>query len=170
MTKGTHETGIVNIRGKEYHTVSKRVSDFREKFGLSHGITTEILGNDEIVTIRATITDRSDGFVVATGTAEERRGSSQINKTSALENAETSAIGRALAALGIGGTEFASADDVQRVQRPDLASGKAIAKINDLLAKTKTDAAKVCAAYKVESLDAMTATQAAAAIKRLEAK
>lgn len=52
----------------------------------------------------------------------------------------------------------------------DLASEKAIAKINDLLTRTMTDAAKVCAAYKVESLDALTATQAAAAIKRLEAK
>jgi hypothetical protein len=52
------------------------------------------------------------GEVLATGHSEEYRHTSQINKTSALENAETSAIGRALAALGLGGTEFATADEV----------------------------------------------------------
>jgi hypothetical protein len=50
---------------------------------------------------------------IATGHAEEFRAASQINSTSALENAETSAIGRALAAAGWGGTEFASANEVQ---------------------------------------------------------
>ena len=61
--------------------------------------------------MKATISDEQ-GRVRATGHAEEVRASSQINKTSALENAETSAIGRALAALGYAGTEFASADEV----------------------------------------------------------
>ena len=52
--------------------------------------------------------------IYATGHAEEYRADGKINKTSALENAETSAIGRALACLGLGGTEFASADEVAR--------------------------------------------------------
>ena len=47
-----------------------------------------------------------------TGHAVEVYNSSMINKTSALENCETSAIGRALASAGLGGTEFASADEV----------------------------------------------------------
>jgi hypothetical protein len=50
--------------------------------------------------------------VVAVGHAEENRQASTINKTSALENCETSAYGRALAAFGFAGTEFASADEV----------------------------------------------------------
>jgi len=54
----------------------------------------------------------ADGRVIATGLAEEVRGSTNINKTSALENAETSAVGRALAFFGLGGTEIASADEV----------------------------------------------------------
>ena len=49
---------------------------------------------------------------IYTGHAEEVYDSSMINKTSALENCETSAIGRALASAGFGGTEFASADEV----------------------------------------------------------
>src|SRR5688572_31386677 len=61
--------------------------------------------------MKATITDES-GRVLATGHSEEYRHTSKINETSALENAETSAIGRALAAFGLGGTEFASADEV----------------------------------------------------------
>lgn len=106
-------TGIINIRGKEYHTVAKRVADFREQHGDKYGLVTEIVSNDENVIVRALIIGRTDNFVVATGTAEENRKNGQINKTSALENCETSAIGRALAAFGIGGTEFASANEVQ---------------------------------------------------------
>jgi hypothetical protein len=49
---------------------------------------------------------------LATGYSEEVRAASKINATSALENAETSAIGRCLSALGFGGTEYASADEV----------------------------------------------------------
>ena len=105
--------GVVRLGRKEYHTVAKRVNDFREAHGNDYGITTEIVTNNDLVTIRAVITARKDGFVIATGTAEEKRGSSQVNRTSALENCETSAIGRALAAFGIGGTEFASANEVQ---------------------------------------------------------
>lgn len=106
-------TGIINIHGKEYHTVAKRVSDFRAIEGHAYGIWTDVIQNDELVVIAARIVDKETGFTVAMGHAEERRGTSQINKTSALENCETSAIGRALAAFGIGGTEFASANEVQ---------------------------------------------------------
>ena len=53
-----------------------------------------------------------DNAIIATGHAQEFRKASQINGTSYVENCETSAIGRALACLGIGGTEFASANEV----------------------------------------------------------
>jgi hypothetical protein len=105
------DTGKVKIHGREYETVASRVARFRE---IAHDwcIATEILHrDDEVVVMKASISD-DKGVVKATGHAEEKRASSQINKTSALENAETSAIGRALAALGYAGTEFASADEV----------------------------------------------------------
>ena len=106
------DTGIVNIHGKEYQTVAYRVGKFREAHGLEFCLTTEVLHRDEdCVVMKATISNGA-GHAIATGHSEEYRKSSQINKTSALENAETSAIGRALAALGLGGTEFASADEV----------------------------------------------------------
>ena len=105
-------TGIVNIRGKEYQTVALRVQKFREAFPL-WSLTSEVLFRDaDCVVMKSIIADET-GRILATGHAEEYRKSSQINGTSALENAETSAHGRALAALGIGGTEFASANEVQ---------------------------------------------------------
>ena len=105
-------SGIVNIRGKEYQTVAYRVQIFREKHP-DWTLATEVLHRDaECVVIRASISDEM-GRLRSTGHSEEYRKATQINKTSALENAETSAIGRALAGLGIGGTEFASANEVQ---------------------------------------------------------
>ena len=88
---------------------------FREKFP-DYGLRTEIVDmSGDYVVMRAEIIKNENGeeFLLATGHAEEKRGSTQINKTSALENCETSAIGRALAAMGLGGTEFASANEVQ---------------------------------------------------------
>lgn len=104
-------TGIVIIGGKEYSTVAKRVQDFHDtKTGCY--INTEIVHRDEeCVVMKASIIN-PEGKILATGHAEEYRASSQLNKSSALENCETSAIGRALACFGFGGTEFASADEV----------------------------------------------------------
>jgi hypothetical protein len=104
--------GHVNIHGKSYATVAYRIAVFR-KANPNLGVITEIVDNTENrVVMKSTITDET-GRILATGHAEEFRASSQINRTSALENAETSAIGRCLASLGYGGTEFASANEVQ---------------------------------------------------------
>jgi hypothetical protein len=105
-------TGIVNIRGKEYQTVALRVQKFREAHP-NWSLTSEVLFRDQNCVVMKSIIADETGRVLATGHAEEYRNSSQINGTSALENAETSAHGRSLAALGISGTEFASADEVQ---------------------------------------------------------
>jgi hypothetical protein len=101
----------VKIHNKEYEVVASRVQRFREEHQ-NYSITTEIFSNstDQIM-FKASILDET-GRILATGHAEETRGSTQINRTSALENCETSAIGRALACYGYIGTEFASADEV----------------------------------------------------------
>jgi hypothetical protein len=105
-------TGVVNIRGKEYMTVALRVQKFREAHP-DWSLTSEVLFRDSDCVVMKSIIADETGRVLATGHAEEYRKSSQINGTSALENAETSAHGRSLSALGIGGTEFASANEVQ---------------------------------------------------------
>lgn len=109
------DTGIVSIHGKEYSTVALRVRKFRDEYKHEYSLQSEVVkSDDKIVVMRAFIRDlKRDGYPeVATGYAEEKRDSSQINKTSAFENCETSAFGRALAAFGLAGTEFASADEV----------------------------------------------------------
>lgn len=103
-------TGTVKIHGKEYKTVALRIQEFREKHP-DFTIQTELVeANDTLVVMKATISTGSQ--VIATGYAEEVRTASKINRTSALENAETSAVGRALAFFGLGGSEIASADEV----------------------------------------------------------
>lgn len=117
------ETGIVDIRGKQYETVALRVQKFRAAHP-DKSLTTEmIVRDDECVVMRAIIADEA-GRVLATGHSEEYRKASQINRTSALENAETSAIGRALAAYGFGGTEFATANEVANAIHQQGAGGQ----------------------------------------------
>ena len=121
-------TGVVNIRGKEYQTVALRVQKFREAHP-NWSLTSEVLFRDaDCVVMKSIIADET-GRVLATGHAEEFRNASQINGTSALENAETSAHGRSMAALGLGGTEFASANEVQNAIHQQEAKPKAKAEV-----------------------------------------
>ena len=107
----SNDTGVVKIHGKEYLTVARRINDFRSAHP-DYGVHTEILSIDEsTVVCRATITD-GEGRQLSSGIAEEHRRASKINQTSATENCETSAVGRALAFFGMAGTEIASADEV----------------------------------------------------------
>mgnify|MGYP003647684051 FL=1 len=107
----------ISIHGKKYHTVAERVNVFRKHF-TDWSIDTAILNNDlaeamqSIVVMKAVIRTPT-GRTVASGLASEVVGSSSVNKTSALENCETSAIGRALAFFGFAGTEIASANEVE---------------------------------------------------------
>ena len=110
-----------NIKGKQYAEVHERIKHFRgEPNYASLGINTEVLEWDkdkEEIVIRATIYDTSSdiGGILASGIAHERRDDKQsfVNKTSYVENAETSAIGRALACMGIGIEDaYASAFEV----------------------------------------------------------
>ncbi len=103
--------GVVNIRGKEYKTVALRVQEFREQFK-DYALVTDVIQLDqEQCVIKASVLNELNR-VIATGIAQEFRKASQINGTSYVENCETSAIGRALSALGLGGQEFASANEV----------------------------------------------------------
>ena len=128
----------VNIHGKEYHTVAERVSAFRAKHP-DLSIETEIVrweGDD--VVVKASISN--DGKIIATGLAHEVRGSTNINRTSHVENCETSAIGRCLAAFGMGGTEYATADEVANAitQQNEAKAGMSDKEVNELLIENTT--------------------------------
>ena len=103
-----------NIKGKEYVEVNQRVLYFRnEDQYKGWSLTSEILHlTDEGCVIKATVRN-AEGAEVASGIAQEDKSSSYINKTSYVENCETSAWGRALGNLGIGiETSIASSNEV----------------------------------------------------------
>ena len=107
-------TETVSIHGRQYETVASRVHKFRKTHSIDEdwGIDTEVLFHDDKrIVVQAKIISPS-GRVVASGVAEERRDASTINRTSALENGETSAMGRALAAADYHGTEYCTADEL----------------------------------------------------------
>ncbi len=104
----------VQIHGSDYTTVAERIDAFRKDDRYEGwSIETDIISSDiHDCIIKATIKD-SDGKIVGTGLAHEVQGSTNINKTSHVENCETSAIGRALANIGKSGSnEYASANEV----------------------------------------------------------
>ena len=102
----------IDIKGKQYVEVNERIKYFRENFK-NYKLMSEIISLENgFVVIKATIMNENNE-VVATGHAYEKEDSSFINKTSYIENCETSAWGRALGNLGIGiDTSIASADEV----------------------------------------------------------
>ncbi len=129
----TQNNGKVQIKGKTYQTVAYRLAEFRKQFPPdSHwNIATKCLHCDDDHVIFKAIIKAPDGQTVATGHAFERWSSSPLNQTRAYENCETSAIGRALAAAGFIGSEFASADELAlalQAQAQSSPASKAAAK------------------------------------------
>ena len=101
----------IKIHNNDYATVALRIGIFRRNLGTSAAISTSIVfQDDKKVIVKAEVF--IDGNLISTGLAEELRAASRINQTSALENAETSAVGRALAMLGLTNDRIASAEEV----------------------------------------------------------
>ena len=110
----THHFKTTNIKGKQYVEVNERIKYFRTaKEYVGWTLTSELVSLEpDSCVVRAEIRN-AESTLIATGFAQEDRTSSHINKTSYVENCETSAWGRALANLGIGiDTSIASSDEV----------------------------------------------------------
>ena len=99
----------IPFKGKNYVMVNEKIKGFRKVCPMGQ-IDTEILSlDDETVTMKASVL--IDGVLVSTGIAQEVKSASYINKTSFIENCQTSAIGRALGFLGIGIDDAISSAD-----------------------------------------------------------
>lgn len=111
LNKVNERLQTLPIKGKDYAPVTERVKAFREICPMGT-ISTEILSmEDGVVVIKATVSDGD--LVIGTGLAYEKETSSYINKTSYIENCETSAVGRALGFCGIGiDASMASAEEL----------------------------------------------------------
>jgi hypothetical protein len=98
----------------DYVQVNERIEKFYEKYP-EGSIQTEIILNENgMVIFKAYAYRNNEDTRPATGHAMEKEGSSYINKTSHIENCETSAVGRALGMCGFGiDTSVASAEEVE---------------------------------------------------------
>lgn len=117
IKKANEAIVTTDIKGKEYAEVNQRIKAFR--MCCPDGtIETELISNENgVCIIRAIVGCRDENgnlCTLGTGTAYEKENSSFINKTSYIENCETSAVGRALGMAGFGiDTSVASYEEVQ---------------------------------------------------------
>ena len=198
-----------DIKGKDYVEVNQRIKAFRQLFPDGFIKTDLVSLEDGMCVIKATVgmydkhlhdIDGEKGWwnithevVMATGYAYEKEQSSYINKTSYIENCETSAVGRALGMLGIGiDTSVASAEEVRNAinqQELNAEQGKAETKAKAQKAQAddpiissdkveiavatirnkQTTLANVLKAYGVEKLADLRESQYQNLMKRLSA-
>lgn len=183
----------IDVKGKAYVEVNQRVMAFRELYP-EGSISTDIvdMGNG-VVTIKATISD-ADGRILATGMAYEKEGSTFINKTSYIENCETSAVGRALGFVGIGiDGSIASYEEVENAkaqqaqQRPNKTQKKTAEELSQMKPNDKvtpggadfvrnlckevgSEERAVCDYFHVNNFEEMTVSEMEKACAMLEKK
>ena len=167
LQKINTELPTVNINGKEYVMVKDRVAAFR-KICPNGSIETEIISNEDgAIIMKATVKDGDT--ILSTGTAWEKESNGYINKTSYVENCETSAIGRALGFAGFGIDEsMASAEEVANAiknqNKPEEPKKEEEPKISASMVESIKKACKakgvssqsICNNYKVDSLEEIT--------------
>ena len=105
IEKVNGEMKMLDLKGKKYAMVPERVTAFRKLYPDGF-ITTHVISHDNgVIFMQATVgyyTENLDRVILATGFAQEVKGFGMVNKTSYVENCETSAVGRALGMLGLG--------------------------------------------------------------------
>ena len=193
----TNKLKTVNIKGKDYVMVNERIKAFKELYP-DYAIVTEIehLG-DGMCVIKAMVMD-AEGNPKATGHAYEKEGSSPINKTSYIENCETSAVGRALGFMGIGiDTSICSAEElaiaISQQETPEQiaerklngeavelptgedfakamksASAQQITMIKGIAERIGQPTENICKKYKVKELGDLSPEQATEIIEKLK--
>ncbi|MBQ1294783.1 MAG: hypothetical protein IIY21_12145 [Clostridiales bacterium] len=165
----------ISIKGKEYVPVTERVKEFRRQYPDFKLITEIVHYDDNSVIMVAKIYDQ-DGKMVANGHAQEDRNASNINKTSYVENCETSAVGRAIGMLGIGiDASMASAEEVANaVDRQETLKQKVnkncITSLKMLADEKGSDFSSILSYYDLEKVEDMTMEQWQSAMQLLNRK
>ena len=170
--KKANETIVTtDIKGKQYSEVNQRIKAFRMVYPTGTLKTEMISCENGICVFRAYVYDGE--LLLATGTAFEKENSTFINKTSFIENCETSALGRALGIAGFGiDTSVASAEEVQNAinnQNAPVEDNKLIliSQFNDLVQETNQDLELILKHYKVNSNREMTTKQLQEAVNEM---
>jgi hypothetical protein len=136
------DSGIIVEDGNIYTKVQDRIEAFRRVYGDSLGIRTIVMTpppykRGDIFIMRCEITKPvgETDTIVATGHAMEIIASDSFTSTAFIEVAETSAIGRALAAFGLHGGEYASAEEIQNVPNKQKALAETEAERDAVMSK-----------------------------------
>ena len=116
---------MANFDLAQYETVEERITRFYVDHPEGRIVTDNLTTDDDrlrsqwivYASVYFSREDQGDGLARATGLAFEIDGGSGANKMAALENAETSAIGRALANAGYSGSKRASREEMVKAQR-----------------------------------------------------
>ena len=170
LAKANGEIKTTDIRGKEYATVAERINAFRKVYP-DGKIDTHITKLEDGVCVITARVWNDEGNLLATGTAYEKEGSSNINRTSFIENCETSAVGRALGMAGFGLIgAVATADEINRAQaaldeqktedirKQKIGPIRAVA-LRRMLSKEEISEAAIFSLYKVSDLADLTEAQ-----------
>lgn len=174
-----------DIKGKEYAEVNQRIKAFRMVFPDGFIITEMQSNEDGVCVFRASVgyhIEQGLRVTIGTGTAYEREDSSYINKTSYIENCETSAVGRALGMAGFGiDTSVASYEEVAnailnqgdnapwdsgQAPSPRPASKRQRELIGDIITKYPERQNEICKHFGIRSLSDLTSEQAFEAIQK----
>lgn len=173
LQKANESIRTVNIKGKEYAEVNQRIKAFRMVYP-EGTIDTEMLSNENGVCIfRAVV---HDGLaLLGTGHAYEKESSTFINKTSYIENCETSAVGRALGMAGFGiDTSVASAEEVETaIANQDdgkKISATAAKTLEKMIVSRNIDTKDVLNYYCHDTFSEFTRKEYATLLKQLDAK
>lgn len=167
LTEANKGIKTTDIKGKDYAMIHERVAAFRRIIPGGFIETELVRCEDGLYVFKATAgyIDEDRRVALATGHASEREGvGSNINRLSALENAETSAVGRALGNLGLGiQAAIASADEVLNAELNDISKEKIdeikVKVLRDKLAEVGIPEANVCRLYKIKAIEDMSNKQ-----------
>ena len=160
-----------DIKGNPYASVNQRIKAFRMVFP-EGSIVTEMLSNEGGVCVFEARVISPDSHILGIGHAYEKESSSFINKTSYIENCETSAVGRALGMAGFGiDVSVASADEVQNAinNQEQKQEAKATPKQIEFLSKAYGEnIPKLLAKYKLGKIEDMPISVASDLVKKIK--
>lgn len=177
------QINTTEIKGKDYAEVNQRIKAFRMVYPQGF-IITELLSDDilsenngvcKFIAEVGYYDENGNPRIIGTGTAQEKENSSFINKTSYIENCETSAVGRALGMAGFGiDTSVASYEEVQNAIEQQNQNSKidkhTVMIIESLIKETNTDIDKLLNNYKAKNISELTVQQGNNAIAILNKK
>lgn len=181
IKKANDTIATTDIKGKDYAEVNQRIKAFRMVYP-EGTINTEIISLENgVCTMKATA--MNEGKILGTGFAQEKEGSTFINKTSYIENCETSAVGRALGMCGFGiDTSVCSAEELQNAlnnqnkpetkSKPKIeyATEEQIAKLNKYYSGKMDKLDELLIKYKVSNIMYLPKSTAQGIINKIEAR